>query len=105
MLKKSKEEDFLEWEKISEGPWTKRRKHQVVVWENKILLMGGFDGESAFDLNDVWSWEENVGLVATDIALLSYETKFSFSGVLTIPFFASATYGAHLMVVFHGAAY
>jgi len=22
--------------------------------------MGGFDGESAYDLNDVWSWEENV---------------------------------------------
>ena len=49
-----------EWEKLSEGPWTKRRKHQVVVWHGKILLMGGFDGESAFDLNDVWSWEENI---------------------------------------------
>ena len=76
MLKR-KEEDFLEWEKITEGLWTKRRKHQVLyyivvyiyiydddhithriigtlkvaVWENKILLMGEFDGESVFDLN------------------------------------------------------
>ena len=25
--------------------------------------MGGFDGESAFDLNDVWSWEENVNQI------------------------------------------
>jgi hypothetical protein len=25
--------------------------------------MGGFDGESAFDLNDVWSWEDTRGSV------------------------------------------
>ena len=57
----------LEWVKISEGPWTKWRKHQLVVWnfsdnnsnDRKILLLGGFDGETAFDLNDVWSWEED----------------------------------------------
>lgn len=27
--------------------------------------MGGFDGESAFDLNDVWSWEENANQIDT----------------------------------------
>ena len=52
----------LEWAKISEGPWTKRRKHQLVVCnlelEPTILLLGGFDGETAFDLNDVWSLKE-----------------------------------------------
>eukprot|EP01036_Dinobryon_divergens_P023647 gene23647-32019_t len=60
---------------------------KVAVWENKILLMGEFDGESVFDLN--------VGPVATDIALLAYETKFSISEALSIPFFASATGGYH----------
>ena len=30
MLNKNSNEDlFPAWEKISEGPWTKRRKHQV----------------------------------------------------------------------------
>ena len=68
--------------------------------------MGKFDGESVFDLNDVWSWEEidtrgsvdenNWRLVCNSAgwsgrALLSYETKFSFSGALSIPFVASAT--------------
>lgn len=47
----------LDWVKFSEGPWTRRRKHQVIVWNNKILLLGGFDGETALDLNDVWSWD------------------------------------------------
>eukprot|EP01038_Epipyxis_sp_PR26KG_P005560 gene5560-7682_t len=49
----------LLWEKISEGPWSKRRKHQTIVWNNRILLLGGFDGESATDLNDVWSWSDS----------------------------------------------
>ena len=44
------------WKCISQGPWTKRRKHQVAVWQDKVLVLGGFDGEDAFDLNDVWSW-------------------------------------------------
>lgn len=47
------------WMLVSQGPWTKRRKHQVVVWDNQILLLGGFDGEAAYDLNDVWSWNNN----------------------------------------------
>ena len=51
----------LPWDLVSEGPWSRRRKHQAVVWENKIILLGGFDGESAFDLNDVWSWDEANG--------------------------------------------
>jgi len=46
-----------EWREVSVGPWSKRRKHQAVVWQDKILLLGGFDGEAAFDLNDVWSWD------------------------------------------------
>ena len=29
--------------------------------------MGGFDGESAFDLNDVWSWGENILLTDNQI--------------------------------------
>lgn len=45
------------WELVSEGPWTKRRKPQAITWRNQILLLGGFDGESAFDLNDVWSYD------------------------------------------------
>jgi hypothetical protein len=30
-----------------------------VVWNEKLLLLGGFDGDSAFDLNDVWSFDGN----------------------------------------------
>ncbi len=47
----------LEWRVVTEGPWTKRRKHQVVVWREKLLVLGGFDGEGAYDLNDVWSYD------------------------------------------------
>lgn len=48
------------WQFVSEGPWSRRRKHQAVVWEDKIILLGGFDGEMGFDLNDVWSWSRNI---------------------------------------------
>lgn len=47
----------MEWTLVSEGPWSKRRKHQAVVWNDQLLLLGGFDGESAFDLNDIWSFD------------------------------------------------
>ena len=47
----------MDWTLISEGPWSKRRKHQAVVWNDQLLLLGGFDGESAFDLNDIWSFD------------------------------------------------
>ena len=47
----------LPWRFVSEGPWSRRRKHQAVVWKEKILLLGGFDGEKSFDLNDVWAWD------------------------------------------------
>lgn len=47
------------WALTSQGPWTKRRKHQVVVWNDQILILGGFDGETSYDLNDVWSWKQN----------------------------------------------
>lgn len=44
------------WVKLTEGPWSRRRKHQAIVLNNELLLLGGFDGESALDLNDVWAW-------------------------------------------------
>ena len=28
------------------------------MWNDKLLILGGFDGEGAFDLNDVWAWDE-----------------------------------------------
>ena len=46
-----------DWVLVSEGPWSKRRKHQAVVWNDQLLLLGGFDGEAAFDLNDIWSFD------------------------------------------------
>ena len=46
----------MAWRFVSEGPWSRRRKHQAVVWQSQVLLLGGFDGEKSFDLNDVWSW-------------------------------------------------
>ena len=52
--------DITEWKPVSAGPWSRRRKHQAVVWKDRILLLGGFDGEKAFDLNDVWSWDGTV---------------------------------------------
>jgi N-acetylneuraminic acid mutarotase len=45
------------WLEILENPWSKRRKHQAVELNDKLLILGGFDGENAFDLNDVWSWD------------------------------------------------
>jgi hypothetical protein len=48
--------DPTQWKQVSEGPWSKRRKHQSVVWGENLLILGGFDGEAAFDLNDVWSF-------------------------------------------------
>lgn len=50
----------IAWTPVSAGPWSRRRKHQAVVWKDRILLLGGFDGEKAFDLNDVWSWDGTV---------------------------------------------
>lgn len=58
----------LEWVLISEGPWGRRRKHQVVVCNDVLLILGGFDGEAAFDLNDVWSWDENSWQLVTEHA-------------------------------------
>jgi len=46
------------WRFVSEGPWSRRRKHQAVAWQDKIVLLGGFDGEKSFDLNDVWQWKD-----------------------------------------------
>ena len=57
-----------EWEHVSEGPWSRRRKHQSVVWGSNLLLLGGFDGEAAFDLNDVWSYDGHSWQMVTDHA-------------------------------------
>ena len=57
-----------EWEHVSEGPWSRRRKHQSVVWGTNLLLLGGFDGEAAFDLNDVWSYDGQSWQMVTDHA-------------------------------------
>lgn len=56
------------WRLVSQGPWSKRRKHQVVAWKDQILLLGGFDGESSYDLNDVWRWQGNQWTLVTDHA-------------------------------------
>jgi hypothetical protein len=45
-----------EWTFVSEGPWSRRRKHQGIAWDDSLLILGGFDGDGAYDLNDVWSW-------------------------------------------------
>jgi hypothetical protein len=45
------------WDHVSQGPWSRRRKHQAVVWEENILILGGFDGEGAHDLNDIWRFD------------------------------------------------
>jgi len=58
----------LSWATVSEGPWSRRRKHQAVVWYDKLLLLGGFDGESALDLNDVWSWDGDRWTLITEHA-------------------------------------
>lgn len=57
-----------EWDLVSEGPWSRRRKHQSLVSGSKILILGGFDGEGAFDLNDVWSYDGNSWGIITDRA-------------------------------------
>ena len=49
----------IEWNHVSEGPWSKRRKHQALVWGKELLILGGFDGDAAKDLNDVWSYDGN----------------------------------------------
>jgi N-acetylneuraminic acid mutarotase len=56
------------WEHVSEGPWSRRRKHQAVAWGSNLLLLGGFDGEAAFDLNDVWSYDGHAWQMVTDHA-------------------------------------
>ena len=56
------------WDQVSEGPWSKRRKHQSLIAGNKLLILGGFDGEGAFDLNDVWSYDGNSWELVTEHA-------------------------------------
>ena len=60
--------DPAQWDHVSEGPWSRRRKHQSVVWGSNLLLLGGFDGEAAFDLNDVWSFDGKEWIMVTDHA-------------------------------------
>ena len=57
-----------EWKHISEGPWSKRRKHQCIVWGKQLLILGGFDGDSSMDLNDVWSYDGNSWKVVVEHA-------------------------------------
>jgi hypothetical protein len=51
--------DPYNWDHVSEGPFSKRRKHQSVVWKKNLLILGGFDGVGAFDLNDIWSFNDH----------------------------------------------
>jgi N-acetylneuraminic acid mutarotase len=46
-----------QWLQLSTIPWSKRRKHQTVIFNDKLLILGGFDGENSINLNDVWSWD------------------------------------------------
>jgi serine/threonine protein kinase/N-acetylneuraminic acid mutarotase len=46
----------LEWSMVSRGPWSPRRKHCTLLYDDKLVLMGGFDGEK-LDLNDVWTYD------------------------------------------------
>ncbi len=35
---------MIESRLLSQGPWTPRRKHATIIWNQNIYILGGFDG-------------------------------------------------------------
>ena len=46
------------WIKVADAPWSARTRHQMVVYQGRMYVLGGWQGTSSSDgnsLNDVWS--------------------------------------------------
>ena len=46
------------WIKVADAPWSARTRHQMVVYQGRMYVLGGWEGTSSSDgnsLNDVWS--------------------------------------------------
>lgn len=46
--------DLINWTQLADATWTARAHHQGVVFNNKIYIMGGYDGN---EKKDVYSWD------------------------------------------------
>ena len=46
--------DMTNWSKLSDAPWTARGNHSGIVFNNMIIIMGGYD--SGGRQHDVWSY-------------------------------------------------